>query len=71
MLRAFLKSLGITIIAFIWLVICARFLGPGGIVAGLATIFMLSVLYLAKCFVRRIEKSEGGLPDSMQDKEQK
>ena len=67
LLRVFLKSTGITLIAFLWLVLCARLLGPGGIVAGLATIFMISVLVLAKCFVRRIEKVEGGLPKSMQD----
>lgn len=68
MLRVFLKSLGITIIAFLWLVLCGRLLGPGGIVAGLATIFMVSVLVLAKCFVRKLEKVEGGLPESMQEK---
>ena len=67
MLRAFLKSVGFTLVAFLWLVFCGRMLGPGGIVAGLATIFMLSVLVLAKMFVRKIEKTEGGLPPSMQD----
>ena len=67
MLKTFLKSIGFTLIAFLWLVICGRALGPGGIVAGLATIFMVSVLVLAKVFVRRIEKSEGGLPKSMQE----
>ena len=68
MLRVFLKSLGITIIAFLWLVLCGRLLGPGGIVAGLAAIFMVSILVLAKRFVRKLEKVEGGLPESMQEK---
>ena len=66
MLRVFLKSTALTLIAFLWLVLCGRLLGPGGIVAGLATIFMVSVLVLAKFFVRKIEKVEGGLPKSMQ-----
>lgn len=67
MLVTFLKSLGVTLIAFLWLVLCGRMLGPGGIVAGLAAIFMVSILVLAKRFVRRLEKVEGGLPKSMQD----
>ena len=68
MLRTFLKSMAITLVAFLWLVLCGRVLGPGGIVAGLAAIFMVSVLVLAKIFVRRLEKSEGGLPESMQER---
>ena len=68
MLRTFLKSTAITLVAFLWLVLCGRVLGPGGIVAGLAAIFMVSVLVLAKIFVRRLEKSEGGLPESMQER---
>lgn len=67
MLVTFLKSLGVTLIAFLWLVLCGRMLGPGGIVAGLAAIFMVSILVLAKRFVRQLEKVEGGLPKSMQD----
>lgn len=67
MLRVFLKSIVITIGAFLWLVLCGRLLGPGGIVAGLATIFMVSVLVLARVFVRRLENVEGGLPKSMQN----
>jgi len=65
MLRVFLKSTAITIGAFLWLVFCFYWLGAGGILAGLAAIFMVSILIMANYLVKRIEETEGGLPKSM------
>lgn len=66
MLQAFLKSTALTFCAFLWLAFCIYLFGPGGILAGLAAIFMISILILARMLVNKIEASEGGLPKTMQ-----